>query len=167
MKQRLETWDGRWKSPSFWLAVFFGAGLLRPAPGTWGSLAALAVGYGLIASGLGVWLFCAAILLVTAAGTIAINAIERETGIHDAPEIVIDEVSGMWIALLPSYFLPSLPWLFVAAFILFRVFDIIKPWPIGWLDRKVGGGFGVMLDDIVAGIFSVIGIILLSAFLLQ
>lgn len=166
MKQRLDTWGERWKAPSFWLAVFFGAGLLRPAPGTWGSLAALAVGYGFIISGMGIWPFCAAILLVTVAGTMAINAIERETGVHDAPEIVIDEVSGMWIALLPYYFLPAPAWLFIAAFILFRAFDIIKPWPIGWLDRKVAGGFGVMLDDIVAGIFSFIGIILLSTFLL-
>lgn len=166
MKQRLDGWQGRWRSPAFWLAVFFGAGLLRPAPGTWGSLAALGAGYWIIAAGAGLAVFAGAILIVTLLGTIAINAIEKTTGIHDAPEIVIDEVAGMWIAMLPVYLLPANPWLFVAAFVLFRIFDIIKPWPIGWLDKKVSGGFGVMVDDIVAGVFAFIGIGILSTILL-
>ncbi len=166
MKQSLDSWQGRWRSPAFWLAVFFGSGLMRPAPGTWGSLAALLAGYGMIAAGATLPLFVFAIVLVTLLGTLAINRIEVSSGIHDAPEIVIDEVAGMWIAMVPCYFLPASPYLFVTAFILFRIFDILKPWPIGWLDQKVGGGFGVMIDDIVAGIFAVIGIGILSAFLL-
>lgn len=166
MKQSLDSWQDRWQSPAFWVAVFFGSGLIRPAPGTWGSLAALLAGYGMIAAGATLLFFIVAIVLVTLLGTLAINRIEASSGIHDAPEIVIDEVAGMWIAMVPYYFLPASPYPFVVAFILFRIFDILKPWPIGWLDQKVGGGFGVMIDDIVAGVFAIIGIGILSTFLL-
>lgn len=160
MKQRLDSWESRFSSPAYWIAVFFGSGLIRPAPGTWGSLAALVAGYFLFQAG--ILVLALSIVGVTAIGTVAINSIEKQTGVHDAPEIVIDEVAGMWISLLPLYFTePSLGW-FGAAFLLFRLFDIIKPWPIGWLDRHVSGGFGVMVDDIVAGFFAVIGLGILT-----
>ena len=165
MKGTLSSWDARRQSPAYWLAVLFGAGLLRPGPGTWGSLAALVAGYGLIATGLNMVDFIAAIIAVTLVGTVVIDRIETNSGVHDAPEIVIDEVAGQWVALLPIYLLPADPILFVAAFVLFRIFDILKPWPIGWLDRRISGGFGVMVDDIVAGIFAFVGIGLLSLLL--
>ena len=164
MKQRLDSWQGRFSSPSYWVAVFFGSGFIRPAPGTWGSLAALIAGYFLFQAGF--WVFVAAIVTVTLVGTVAINSIEKQTGIHDAPEIVIDEVAGMWISLLPFYYIEPSLWWFGAAFLLFRLFDIIKPWPIGWLDRHVSGGFGVMVDDIVAGLFAILGIGVLSTVVL-
>ena len=156
MKERLDSWENRFRSPAYWIAVFFGSGLLRPAPGTWGSFAALVAGYFLFQSG--IIAFVAAIVVVTIIGAFAINNIEQQTGVHDAPEIVIDEVAGMWISLLPLYFIEASLWWFGAAFLLFRLFDIIKPWPIGWLDRHVSGGFGVMVDDIVAGLFAIIGL---------
>lgn len=162
MKQNLNTWQGRHSSPYFWVVTFFGSGLIKPAPGTWGSLAGLIVGIGLLEV-IGVTEFALAIVGVTILGTFTINKVEKASGIHDAPEIVIDEVAGIWIAMLPFYYLPATWWGFAAAFVLFRFFDIIKPWPIGWLDKRVSGGFGVMVDDIVAGIFAFIGIhILLS-----
>lgn len=157
MKQDLNTWQDRHLSPYFWLVTFFGSGLLKPAPGTWGSLAGLALGVPMV-QGLSLIGFIGATILVSLIGTITINRVELISGIHDAPEIVIDEVAGMWIALLPFYYLPHSWWGFAAAFLLFRLFDIVKPWPIGWLDKRVSGGFGVMIDDIVAGIFAFVGI---------
>lgn len=165
MKQRLDTWPDRHKAPAFWLAVFFGSGLLRPAPGTWGSFAALIIGIWMVQT-FDLSIFLTAIVIVSIAGTFAINSIEKQSGIHDAPEIVIDEVAGMWLAMIPFYFMEPTWWGFATAFLLFRLFDIIKPWPIGWLDKRVSGGFGVMIDDIVAGIFALIGINILAFVLL-
>lgn len=162
MKQPISNWDGRWASPAFWFATVGGAGLLKPAPGTWGSLVAALLGFSAIMGGISLPIFGIALILVTVLGTIAIDRIENASGIHDAPEIVIDEVAGQWIALLPLYYVGADIVLVVGAFLLFRFFDIVKPWPIGFLDAKVGGGFGVMLDDIVAGLFAMAGIVLLS-----
>lgn len=167
MKQTLENWPNRWRSLPFWVAVGFGSGLFKPAPGTWGSLMALVAGYFLISNGASIEVFVLAIALVSLVGTIVINQIEKQCGVHDAPEIVIDEVAGMWIAMLPLYHIGLGYVSVVLAFGLFRVFDIVKPWPIGWLDRRVTGGFGVMIDDIVAGIFAIIGIEILFLLFMQ
>lgn len=158
MKQTLSDWEGRWSSLSFWLAVGLGSGLLRPAPGTWGSLFGLGLGFWALSIGVAIEIFLAAIIVVSLLGTIVINQIEAQSGIHDAPEIVIDEVAGIWIAILPLYHLGTSYVPLLLCFVLFRFFDIVKPWPIGWLDKKVSGGFGVMIDDIVAGVFAIIGI---------
>lgn len=167
MKQSLEIWPNRFRSFSFWLAVGLGSGLIKPAPGTWGSLFALLLGYSMMVNGVSVELFIAAIVGVSVLGTVTINRIEKQSGVHDAPEIVIDEVAGMWIAMLPLYHLGTDYITLLLAFALFRVFDIVKPWPIGWLDKQITGGFGVMVDDIVAGIFAVLGIEIFAALLLQ
>lgn len=140
------------KNPAVWLATWFGCGLMRPAPGTWGTLGALPIGLILLAFG-GPLLLIPAIAAVTWVGIGAANKFESMTGTHDNSMIVIDEVAGMWIALLTSTLSPLS---IVAAFLLFRFFDILKPWPIGWLDRKLPGGVGVMADDLVAGIFAAI-----------
>lgn len=151
------------------LTTFFFIGKLRPAPGTWGSAAAVAVA--LVLHGLGGFvLLAAATLLVTLLGFWSI-ARDLETRTEKDPsEIVIDEVAGQWLAMLA----PSLgftmagldswnfPWPgWVAAFVLFRLFDIWKPWLVGWADRK-GGAMGVMLDDLIAGVFAGIGVIVLA-----
>lgn len=132
----------------------FGVGLLRPAPGTWGSLAAVIVGYLLVSGGLSLVVLLTSIALITLLSIWAINDIEAKSGIHDAGEIVIDEVAGQWLALVPFYFFKGSLLGYAAAFLLFRLFDIWKPWPIGFLDKHVSGGFGVMVDDLVAGIFA-------------
>ncbi|MCJ9428790.1 phosphatidylglycerophosphatase A family protein [Kordiimonas marina] len=153
-KISLRTWPERHKSPAFWVVTFFGSGLLKPAPGTWGSLAALIAGYGLLVAGTGPVLMTVLVAALTLVSAKLIDGIEAKTRIHDAPEIVIDEVAGLWLALLPLTHQPPHILPLIAAFLLFRVFDILKPWPICWLDTHVKGGLGVIVDDLVAGLFA-------------
>lgn len=145
------------------IATFGGVGLIRPAPGTWGSAAALPLGWVLHGMG-GFPLLALATLAVAALGWWAARAEEAATGSHDESAIVIDEVAGQWIALWPlSLGLNHAgvdPWLFpwpgwVGAFLAFRLFDIWKPGPIGWADRQPGA-MGVMLDDLIAGLAAAI-----------
>lgn len=138
------------KDPAIWLATWFGCGLMRPAPGTWGTLGGLPVGVLIYA--LGGWIsLSVAVILVSALGYWAAGRFEAQTGEHDNDAIVIDEVTGVWIALIPAGL--SIP-LVIAAFLLFRFFDILKPWPVSWADKKLPGALGVMTDDIIAGIFA-------------
>jgi len=160
-KVSLRTWAGRFRSANFWLVTGFGTGMMRPAPGTWGSLLGLGLGYLMHMAGISVPVLLAITSVLTALSSWAIDRIEAETGIHDAPEIIVDEIVGQWLALIPVIMLaPSLV-LYGLAFLLFRLFDVIKPWPIGWLDKKVAGGFGVIADDLAAGILAAISIWLL------
>jgi phosphatidylglycerophosphatase A len=160
-KATLNNWPDRYKSPAYWFVTGFASGLLRPAPGTWGSLAGLGIGLLLLWLEASIILFGTIILLSFLLSIFAINSIEKQTGVHDAPEIVIDEFVGQWIVIIPLFFAPDFQWQSIlpysaGAFILFRIFDIIKPWPIGWLDKRVHGGFGVMIDDVIAGIFALL-----------
>ncbi|AHM05180.1 Phosphatidylglycerophosphatase A [Roseibacterium elongatum DSM 19469] len=132
-------------------------GYLRPAPGTWGSLAAIPLAWGLHALG-GFVALLIATLVVTALGWWAIGRETAGSADKDPSEIVIDEVVGQWIALWPvSYgavfagvgFWDLYPGV-ITAFLAFRAFDIWKPGPVGWADRKPGA-FGVMADDVIAG----------------
>ncbi|WP_147115301.1 phosphatidylglycerophosphatase A [Tateyamaria sp. syn59] len=150
------------------IATFFYSGLIRPAPGTWGSLAALVVALPLYWIG-GPWLVVAAIAVAYAAGHRAAEAEARDSGDHDPSHVVIDEAVGQWIALLPVLFgaarvgAPVLDlwpgW--VAAFVLFRLFDITKPWIVGRFDRR-GDTTGLMMDDVAAGFLAAIGVVLLA-----
>ncbi len=155
------------------LAAFIGtvagAGRLRPAPGTWGSAAALPLFWALWTLG-GLWLVLLAIPAVFLAGLWATAEMTRGAADPDPSEIVVDEVVGQWIALLPvavgaahagAPILALWPgW--IAAFVLFRLFDIRKPGPVGWADRR-HGPVGVMLDDVVAGILAALGVAVLGA----
>ena len=143
------------------IATFFYTGLLPKAPGTWGSLAALPFAVILHIFGGFPALLCATLIIFFIGWWATIQETRGKEN-HDPGEIVIDEVVGQWIALMPfSYILwrhdvPSLPWPgLVAAFIAFRLFDILKPWPVSWADRK-NTAFGVMLDDVLAGILAAI-----------
>ena len=135
------------KDPRVVWATGLGVGFARPAPGTWGSAAALLVWWFALAD-----LDAVVQIVVTAvyflSGWWASATVCSQYDIADAPEIVADEIAGMWLALV---FVPKVWWLVAAAFVLFRVLDITKPGPIGKLDREVHGGLGVMLDDILAG----------------
>ena len=135
-------------SPEVLIATWGGSGLLKPAPGTWGSLAALPVAWGLVSIGGHPFLFLST-MLIFSAGLWSAEKYMAATGHHDASPIVIDEVAGQWIALL---FSPLNIWAYLMAFCFFRLFDILKPWPIRWIDKSVGGAFGVMADDIAAGV---------------
>jgi phosphatidylglycerophosphatase A len=138
------------KDPAIWLATWFGCGLMRPAPGTWGTLGALPVG--ILIYALTGWIgLTIATIAITIVGYWAAGKFEEQSGEHDNGAIVIDEVAGVWIALIPAAL--SIPYV-ITAFLLFRFFDILKPWPISWADKKLPGALGVMADDIIAGIFA-------------
>jgi phosphatidylglycerophosphatase A len=138
------------KHPAPWLATWFGLGLFKPGPGTWGTLGALPFGIALIMYG-NLQILLAAILLTFLIGLWAAKHFEQMIREKDSGMVVIDEVVGMWIALIPATLSPLS---IGTAFVLFRLFDILKPWPIGWLDRKLRGPMGVMLDDVMAGIYA-------------
>lgn len=138
------------KNPALWVATWFGCGLMRPAPGTWGSLGALPFGMILMVLGGHIALLIG-LLFIIPIGFWATKKFEHMTGTHDSGMIVIDEVAGVWIALLAAVGQDSL--YILAAFLLFRFFDILKPWPVSWLDKKPGA-MGVMMDDVMAGIYA-------------
>lgn len=151
------------------ITTFGYVGLLPKAPGTWGTLAALPVGYVLHGLG-GAALLALATLAVILIGWWAIGQDTQGQADHDPAEIVIDEVAGLWVTLLPvSYGLNHAgadPWVFpwpgwVAAFVLFRIFDIYKPWPVSWADAQ-HTPLGVMLDDLVAGLLAGICVVILA-----
>ena len=147
------------------IATFFYVGHMRPAPGTWGSLAALPAAL-VIYWTAGPWGLVFGAVLSYVLGVWATGIETKGKDNHDPSEIVIDEVCGQWIALLPVAFgaasagveITALWPGWMAAFALFRLFDITKWGPIGWADR-MHGPTGVMLDDVIAGIFAAIGVI--------
>lgn len=151
----LTNWQGRYLHPAFWICTGFGSGLIRPAPGTWGSLAALFFALPILGGGFAQEKLFVMIALSIALGIYTANIWEKYTGSHDDGRIVIDEFAGMWIAMLPLTVAGLFTPLNLAlSFGLFRFFDIVKPWPIGWLDKHVSGGLGVMIDDVIAGLFA-------------
>src|SRR5215467_9688217 len=136
---------------STWLATCFGIGLIPVAPGTFASAAALPFGWAL--SRLGWQSVVVAAIAATIAGVWACDRYARKVGLHDPSECVIDEVAGQWFALAPIAMMARSGdwWLYGLAFLLFRLFDIAKPWPISAAER-FPGGLGVMMDDVLAGI---------------
>lgn len=148
------------KNPAVWLATWFGVGLARPAPGTWGSIAALPFGIMIFLAG-GQTALLTATALVFGVGYWAAREFETMTGEHDASEIVIDEVAGMWLTLAVSTMSTASVGL---ALLLFRVFDILKPWPVSWCDKKEHGTLGVMLDDIAAGAYAGLALLGIQAY---
>ena len=140
------------------LAVWFGCGRLPWAPGTWGTLGGLPFAWGALQFGLGAGLALTALLFV--AGLWASARHMDATGEDDPPEIVIDEVAGVSFCLC---FAPLTPLGVVAAFLLFRLFDIAKPFPVRRLETAAPGAWGVMLDDMAAGLYSGLCLLLLRA----
>jgi phosphatidylglycerophosphatase A len=138
--------SGRW-SPRAIFLTFAGAGYLPRMPGTWGSLAGLPPGAAILWLG-GGWALALAGVLALAAGAWAANGYSGQGARDDPQEVVIDEVGGQWLALAPMTLEP----LHVAvAFLAFRLFDTVKPWPIQTLER-LPGGIGIMADDAAAGL---------------
>tara|TARA_B100001079_G_scaffold122896_1_gene105390 strand:+ start:241 stop:798 length:558 start_codon:yes stop_codon:yes gene_type:complete len=136
--------------PAVLLATWFGSGLIRKAPGTWGSLAALPCAW-LVMRDFGTWGLATAIVLVFLCGWWAASRIEEKTGTSDPQYIVIDEVAGQGLALL---FVPLDLYLYLVGFLLFRFFDILKPWPLHAVETRLKGGLGVMADDLAAGAYT-------------
>ena len=138
------------QSPATLISTYFLAGLIKPASGTWGTLAALPMGIALLAT------FGPLGLLVAAAIGYALGHWASTVWISQADDkdpsaIVIDEAVGLWLALTTA---PLTPLGIGLAFALFRLFDIVKPWPVSWADQKLGGATGIMLDDELAGIWA-------------
>lgn len=139
------------KKFSHFCALGFGLGLAPKAPGTFGTLAALPFIF--LTMGQSLWLQLALAIAICLFGFWVCGQAAKDVGVHDHPAIVWDEVAGFYITMMAvTINLQTL----VVGFILFRFFDIVKPWPIKLLDKHVKGGFGIMVDDILAGVFSLI-----------
>lgn len=136
------------------ISTWFGSGRIAFASGTWGSLAALPFAVA-ISWWLGQWALVPASLAAFALGVWASGHFSRRMGVQDPSAIVIDEVAGQWLTLA---FVPLDPVLVLVGFLLFRIADIIKPFPANWADSRLHGGLGVMLDDMIAGLYA--GIVL-------
>lgn len=158
-----------WEKLIYWLGIGLGSGLPKRAAGTWGTVGGLVIAIPMLA--LGFWGFLAVTVMGALVGSYICGKTSDLMGVHDDPHIVWDEWVGMWVSLLPILWLHfyddallqghqlSLLLLYFAAFIAFRFFDILKPFPIKWVDKNVSGGFGILIDDILAGLMA--GVVLI------
>jgi len=141
--------EPNWFNPIHLLALGFGSGAAPKAPGTWGTLAAVLIYWPL--SQLSPDHYLLMLLVTSVMGIYICGQTARDLGVHDHDSIVWDEFVGFWITM----FAAPVGWVWVVVgFVLFRFFDIIKPWPISWIDKKITGGFGIMLDDVIAGVMA-------------
>jgi len=142
-----------WQSPPLLLAFGLGSGCARFAPGTMGTLAALPLAALLLL--LPLWAYCLVVMIAAVAGVWICRQASEELQVHDHSGIVWDEFVGLWITFIAVPL--QWPWLLIG-FALFRLFDILKPWPISWFDRQIHGGLGIMIDDILAGLFAALSL---------
>lgn len=167
-----------WEKLIYWLGIGLGSGLPKRAAGTWGTVGGLVVAIPML--WLGFWGFLAVTVVGALVGSYICGKTSDLMGVHDDPHIVWDEWVGMWVSLLwISYrmfpngeifdyfthfvhgvgFFRDLFLCFILPFMLFRFFDILKPFPIKWVDKNVSGGFGILIDDILAGLMA--GVVLI------
>lgn len=145
-----------WRNPACLLAFGFGAGALPKAPGTWGTL--LAVPFYFLLQPMPWLLYAGLLVALFALGVWCSTIAARRLGVHDHPAIVWDEMVGYWTTMIAA---PA-GWIWVLiGFMLFRLFDIWKPWPIRATERRISGGLGIMIDDVIAGVFA--GLIMFAA----
>lgn len=138
-----------WRNPIHLLAFGLGTGASPWAPGTVGTLLGIPLYW--LMSGLPMWMYLALLVILFGLGAWACEITSRDIGVHDHPGIVFDEVVGYLLTMLA---VPAGIVTILAGFVLFRVFDVFKPWPVRLVDRSVGGGLGIMLDDVVAGLYA-------------
>ncbi len=139
------------KNPLHFLSLGFGSGLAPFAPGTFGTLVAIPLYWW--ASQLSFAAYIITIVIGFSVGVYLCAYTSRSLGVHDHSGIVWDEIVGYFITMIAV----PLDWRWVlAGFVLFRIFDIVKPWPIRWVDKQLQGGFGIMFDDVLAGIFALL-----------
>ncbi|WP_318513856.1 phosphatidylglycerophosphatase A [Photobacterium leiognathi] len=144
------------KMSNLWhlLATGFGSGLAKYVPGTMGTLAAIP--FYLLLAQLPFGWYLVAVLVAALIGVKICTITSGDMKVHDHGSIVWDEFVGFWITMAIA---PTVSWQWVlTGFILFRFFDMVKPWPISWLDKHVKGGFGIMVDDILAGFMAMIAL---------
>ncbi|MCP3667335.1 MAG: phosphatidylglycerophosphatase A [Gammaproteobacteria bacterium] len=138
-----------WRNPVHLLAFGLGSGAAPKAPGTFGTLAAVPL-Y-LLVQPLSAINYLLLVITLFLVGVWLCDRTSKDLGVHDHGGIVWDE----WVGLLITLWLAPMGWHWlIVGFLLFRFFDILKPWPIGWLDQRIHGGLGIMLDDVVAGLFA-------------
>lgn len=147
------------RHPWGWIATGLGSGFAPRAPGTFGTLAALLPWWFLLRE-LPLPAYAVVVALAFVLGCLASRWVLRATGLQDPGLVVWDEWVGVWIALAAAP--AGWPW-WLAAVALFRLFDIAKPWPVSWADRRLMGGFGVMADDALAGVYSLLVLQLVAA----
>ena len=140
------------RGPANFLALGAGSGLAPRAPGTFGTLVGIPV---LLVMPTGWVPYALVTLALFALGVWCCDACARDLGVHDHPAIVFDEIVGYLVTMVAA---PRSVGFLVLGFALFRFFDVLKPWPIGPLDRRVAGGLGIMLDDVLAGVFAAVGV---------
>lgn len=152
------------RSPIHLLAFGFGSGLSPKAPGTMGTLMAMPL-Y-LLLAGLPVVGYGLAVLVISVVGIWLCGESSRRLGVHDHGGIVWDEFAGFFVTMMPVQaglvVMAGSWWWLLAGFLLFRLFDIWKPWPISIADKRVEGGWGIMLDDLIAGVYAAVCLLLLS-----
>lgn len=142
----------RMSNPWHLLAIGFGSGLSPVVPGTMGTLASIP--FYLLLMHLPLLWYVIVLIMASVIGVTICQRTSHDMKVHDHGSIVWDEFVGFWITMLVVPVLHLDPWnwkIIVAGFVLFRLFDMVKPWPISWFDKNVAGGFGIMIDDIVAG----------------
>ncbi len=140
--------------------TFFGIGYIPIASGTFGSMAGIILGYIIYLIEFNLFYILIPILFIL--GIISSNIYEKQTNIRDSSIIVIDEVVGQLISMM--FFMHN-NFLVILSFFIFRFFDILKPWPASYIDNKIKGGMGVMLDDVIAGIYTIFTIYIIQLFL--
>ncbi|OGT45552.1 MAG: phosphatidylglycerophosphatase [Gammaproteobacteria bacterium RIFCSPHIGHO2_12_FULL_41_20] len=140
-----------WQKPSYFVAFGFGTGALPIAPGTFGTL--IAIPFYLLLQPLPFYAYLTIVLLCAIVSMKLCDILSKEIHVHDHPGMNIDEIIGFLVTMIHAP--PHWLWIIVG-FALFRLFDIWKPWPIHWLDQKVPGGIGMVLDDILAGIYGLV-----------
>jgi phosphatidylglycerophosphatase A len=136
--------------PVLFLAFGFGSGLAKKAPGTCGTIAAIPVYY-LFVQANSLWVYSLLTIIATVVGVWICDVAAKKLDEHDYGGIVWDEVAGY---LITMWFVPFSWQAMLLGFVLFRIFDILKPWPIKWIDQQVHGGLGIMLDDVLAAVFA-------------
>ncbi len=144
-----------WKNPIHFLAFGFGSGLAPVAPGTFGTVVAVPIYY--LLAGLPVWIYLFIVTVMFLFGIFLCGTTSKNLNVHDHSGIVWDEIVGYLVTMMAAP--QGWQWAMLG-FILFRIFDILKPWPIKWIDTRITGGFGIMFDDLVAGVF---GFLILQA----
>lgn len=140
------------RDPWVFIATGFGCGFVPIAPGTVGSILGVAVWFFVLA-GQDFYTRGAVALAAFFAGVLVVDRVVKRHRPGDAPAIVLDEIVGVWFALL---FAPKSPTWIAAAFVLFRIADIAKPWPVSWAETRIKGGRGIMADDLIAGLMATV-----------
>lgn len=145
------------KDPLHWLAFGFGSGLAPKAPGTFGTM--VGVLFYLWLQYLPLFSYLVVVLVTFVIGVEICTRVSLALGVKDHPGIVWDEMVGYWVTMIAAP--AGIGWMFLG-FVLFRIFDIFKPWPVSWADQKVSGGLGIMLDDLLAGIMAALSMALIA-----